>query len=556
MMGRTPSVMLLSLVVTSVAMGQAPASAEEVESGQIAPLLEGLGDFTYPITTDGEDPRVQRFFDQGLMLSFGFNHREAERSFREAARRDTSCAMCWWGVALVNGPNINALMEDDQVPVAWEALQKARNLAGRASDLEQQYIDALATRYVAEPVEDRSSLDEAYADAMRDLASRYPGDVTLKSLFAEALMDQHPWDYWLKSGKPQPWIDEIVRTLESARRVDPDHPLANHLYIHAVEASRTPERGIDAAERLGDVAPGAGHLVHMPSHIYIRVGEYHKGSLANQRAIQSDNEYVTQCHAQGIYPLAYMPHNHHFLWATATLEGRSRVSIDAAHSTAEQVDPEMMRAPGLGTLQHFYVIPLYAFVRFGKWEEILEIPEPDQDLVYPRGIWHYARGMAMVRTGRVGEAAGELEEVQAIAADSALAEITIWDINKTSTLMEIAALVLEGEIAARTWDFDTAVERLGQAIELEDGLNYNEPPDWFFPVRQNLGAVLIEAARYPEAEVVYREDLEAFPRNGWSLYGMGQALRGQGKSQEARRVEKLFEEAWQWSDIALPASRF
>jgi tetratricopeptide (TPR) repeat protein len=369
-------------------------------------------------------------------------------------------------------------------------------------------------------------------------------------------MDQHPRDYWQENGEAQPWTSEILRTLESARRGDLDHPLANHLYIHAVEASRTPERGIAAAERLGNVAPGAGHLVHMPSHIYIRVGEYHKGSLANQRAIQSDNEYVTQCHAQGIYPLAYLPHNHHFLWATATLEGRSRVSIDAAHSTAEQVDPEMMRAPGLGTLQHFYVIPLYALVRFGKWEEILEIPEPDQDLVYPRGIWHYARGMAMVRTGRVGEAAGELGEVQAIAADSALAEITIWDINKTSTLMEIAALVLEGEIAARTWDFDTAVERLGQAIELEDGLNYNEPPDWFFPVRQNLGAVLIEAARYPEAEVVYREDLEVFPRNGWSLYGMGQALRGQGKSQEARRVEKLFEEAWQWSDISLPASRF
>jgi len=556
MVNKTPPAILFALVAVCAVAGLPPASAQDTNSGQIAPLLKGLGEFTYPVTTSGKDPAVQKFFDQGLMLSFGFNHQEAERSFREAARRDTSCAMCWWGVALVNGPNINAAMEDDQVPVAWEALQKAQALAGRATDLEKEYIDALAARYQAEPIEDRAPLDEAYADAMRDVVSRYPGDVTLKSLFAEALMDQHPWDYWQKNGDAQPWTEEIVRALESARRGDPDHPLANHLYIHAVEASGTPERGIDAAERLGDVAPGAGHLVHMPSHIYIRTGDYHKGSLANQRAIQSDDDYVAQCRAQGIYPLAYMPHNHHFLWATATLEGRSKVSIDAALGTAELVDPEVMRMPGMGTLQHFHVIPLYAYVRFGKWDDIMEYPEPDSALVYPRGIRHYARGMAMTRTGRVGEAGGELVKLQAIAADSVLETITIWDINSTSTLMKIAALVLEGEIAARSWDFDAAVILLRKAIDLEDGLNYNEPPDWFFPVRQTLGAVLIEAARYAEAEAVYREDLEVFPRNGWSLYGMAQALRGQGRSQEARRVEKLFEEAWQWSDIPLPASRF
>jgi tetratricopeptide (TPR) repeat protein len=556
MVDRTPSVLLMSLVTMGMILVLAPASAQDTASDQLAPLLEGLGDFTYPVTTTGGDPKVQEFFDQGLLLSFGFNHKEAERSFREAARRDTTCAMCWWGVALVNGPSITAPMEASQVPVAWDALQKARSLSARVTDLEQGYIDALASRYIAEPVEDRSSLDEAYAGAMGDLVSRYPGDATLKSLFAEALMDQHPWDYWQKNGDARPWTGEIIRALESARRTDRDHPLANHLYIHAVEASGTPERGLDAAERLGDVIPGAGHLVHMPSHIYIRVGEFHKASLANQRAIQSDNDYLAQCNAQGVYPLATMPYNHYSLWATATLEGRSSVAIEAAFSAAEQIDSEMMRAPGLGTLQHYYVTPLYALVRFGKWEEILELPDPDEDLVYPRGIWHYARGMAMVRTGRVGEAGEELQQVQTIAADSSLAEVTIWGINSTSTLVEIAALILEGEIAAKTWDFDASVELLKKAIELEDDLRYHESPDWFFPVRQILGAVLVDAARYAEAEVVYREDLAVFPKNGWSLYGMAQALRGGGRSQEARRVEMLFEGAWQWSDIALPASRF
>jgi tetratricopeptide (TPR) repeat protein len=536
--------------------GSVSGQGSAPEDEQIAPLLEGLGKYQHPITIPSGDPLVQRFFDQGLMLSHSFNHREAERSFREAARRDPDCAMCYWGVALVNGPNINSRMDDDQVPVAWEALRKALSLADRVSEEEQAYINALAARYGPEPVEDRAPLDLAYAEAMKEVATRYPDDPDAVTLYAEALMDLHPWDYWLKNGEPRPWTQEIVTTLESVRRVAPDHPLGNHLYIHAVEASQTPERGLEAARRLGNVAPGAGHLVRMPSHIYIRVGEYHEGTLANQRAVESDNRYVTQCHAQGIYPLAYIPRNHHFLWATATLEGRSQLAIEAARSTAEMIDPEMMRVPGMGTLQHFHSVPLHAFIRFGKWEEILDHPEPDQDLLYPRGVWHYARGLAFARTGRLDLAEDELAQLQTTAADSALQTVTIRDINRTDTLMKIASLVLEGEIAAKAWDFNMAVTYLEQAIELEDGLAYNEPPDWFFPVRQNLGAVLIEAGRFADAERVYQEDLEVFPRNGWSLYGMAQALRGQQKNQAARRVEEKFEKAWQWSDVSLPGSRF
>jgi len=527
---------------------------ETVSDGQIAPLLSGLGDFTHPISTD--NPMAQRFFDQGLMLAFGFNHAEAERSFREAARRDPDCAMCYWGIALVLGPNINAPMEPDNVPKAWQAIESAVQLADNVPEWEQAYIDMLAERYSNELLNDRTPLDTEYAQAMRELVELYPEDMDARALLAEALMDLHPWDYWLPSGDARPWTEEIIEHLEFVRGVAPNHPLANHLYIHAVEASQTPERGLDAAKRLGDVAPGAGHLVHMPSHIYIRTGMYHEGTLANERAIQSDDEYVNQCRSQGIYPLAYVPHNHHFLWATATLEGRSDVSIRAANTTHERVDTTMMRQPGFGTLQHFYIIPYYAMVRFGKWDDILDEAPPSEDLVYPTGIWHYARGIAFARTGRVDEAKQELTRVRDIATNPALNEITIWNINATASLMKIAAGVLAGEIAAAGDDYENAIKHLADAIDLEDRLAYNEPPDWFFPVRQTLGAVLLEAGRARQAEVIYREDLDVFPKNGWSLYGLAQSLRDQEKTMEAEEVERQFENAWKYSDVTLQASRF
>lgn len=519
---------------------------------QIAPQLEGMGDHHFSIST--EDTLAQKFFNQGLVLSYGFNHKEAARSFRQVAKLDPDNPMAWWGVALVQGPNINANMPDDNIPVAWKALQKAQKLKVHGTQKERDYIEALSFRYAKNPPEDRSGLDSAYAQAMRRLAKKYSDDLDAQTLYAEALMDLHPWNYWKKNGEPQPWTPSILSVLESVIEIDSSHPGANHLYIHAVEAEK-PEKALQSANRLRTLVPGAGHLVHMPSHIYIRTGDYHKGTLANERAVKADNEYVVQCRQQGIYPLAYVPHNYHFLWATATMEGRSGRSIQAARNTSSLVDTETMRQPGLGTLQHYWVIPLYDHIRFGRWDEILNYSEPAQDLIYPRGVWRYARGMAFVGRGQLEQAHAELIRLKTIAVDDTLKEITIWQINTTQHLMRIASLVLEGEIEAKKDNYEKAIKLLKKAVEIEDQLNYNEPPDWFFPVRHNLGAVFLDSGRPKKAEQVYREDLKKFPKNGWSLFGLYQSLKAQDKEAEAFEVRKHFEEAWKYADTDIELRR-
>lgn len=546
--------MLLACTFSTVcSQQQEKTESKHLFENQMAPLLDGMGDHHFETSSD--DTLVARYFDQGIMLSYGFNHAEAERTFRQIAMLDPDNAMAWWGVALVLGPNINMPMMPDAIPKAWKALQKAEELKGNASQREQDYINALSKRYQENPPEDRTALDEAYAEAMGKLAEKYPNDLDARTLYAEALMDLHPWDYWTKDGEPRPWTPEILEVLEYVLERNPEHPGANHLYIHATEASKTPEKALESADRLRKAVPGAGHLVHMPSHTYIRVGKYHEGTLANERAVQADNEYVTQCRQQGIYPLGYVPHNHHFLWATATMEGREQTSMAAAYSTAEHVNTDMMREPGFGTLQHFRVIPLYGSVRFGRWEEILDYPEPAVDLIYPRGVWHYARGMAFVGKGQLQDAETELKKLKAIASDDTLKEITIWDINTTQELMQIGYRVLEGEIAAQTGDFDSAIRLLREAVEIENTLAYNEPPDWFFPVRHNLGAIMLEADKPAQAEQVYREDLEEFPNNGWSLFGLYESLRVQGRASEAEVVKEQFEEAWKYADVELSSSR-
>lgn len=339
----------LSLLFTVAFACASHALGQTLEGG--APLFEDLGEHHHAISTPV--PLAQRYFDQGLILAYAFNHAEAERSFREAARLDPDCAMCYWGAALVLGPNINAPMEQDDVSKAWKALQAAIERSNKASEKEKAYIQALAKRYSEKALDDRSPLDLDYADAMRELVQRYPDDLDAAALFAEALMDLHPWDYWTKEGQTQPWTPEILTVLESVLARHENHPGANHLYIHAVEASPDPERGLASADRLHDLVPGAGHLVHMPAHIYVRLGRYHDASLANQRAIAADDSYLEQVRAQGIYPLAYVPHNHHFLWATATMEGRNRLAIGSARETASRVDRENMGEPGMGALQHY-----------------------------------------------------------------------------------------------------------------------------------------------------------------------------------------------------------
>ncbi len=518
-----------------------------------APLFTGMGDQHHVITT--KSAQAQRYFDQGLTLAYGFNHAEAARSFRQAIKLDPNCAMCNWGLAYVLGPNINAKMEDDAVSESYTAMQQALKLAKNASKSEQAYINALAKRYVDRPLEDRSSLDLAYAEAMEQVTQQYPDDMDAATIYAEALMDTMPWDYWTEDKKPKPRAQKVLDTLESTLQQEPNHPGANHLYIHAVEAVR-PQQGIAAAERLGSLVPGSGHLVHMPSHIYIRVGRYHDAAIANQKAIAVDNDYITQCHAQGVYPLAYMPHNHHFLWFAATIEGNSKLATKAGKNIAAMVDPQMMRQPGWGTLQHFSIVPLYTMIRFGQWEEILTTPQPDADLKYPRGIWHYARGLAYTAQGKIAEAQQELEALDLLAHDPELEKVSIWDINTTQNLLKVATEVLTGEIAVKEGKYPRAIAHLRQAVTLEDALNYDEPADWSIPTRQYLGETLLQARRYDAAEQAYREDLAIYPDNGWSLFGLIQSLQAQGKHSEAENIQQQFKSAWQYADVQLTASIF
>lgn len=518
-----------------------------------APLFSNLGNLQFQITTSSE--LAQKYFNQGVALAYGFNHAEAYRSFREVSQLDTNCAMAYWGMAIVLGPNINAPMDGADVPTAYEAVQEALALLDNESEKEKDFIYALSKRYTDSNSDERSALDSAYSDAMGKLSEKYPGDLQAATMFAESLMDLYPWDYWLRDGTPQPWTGEILSTLESVIERDPEHMGANHLYIHAVEASKDPARGIPSAEKLAYVAPGAGHLVHMPAHIYIRVGKYHEGSIANKKAIESDEEYLSQCFQQGLYPLAYYPHNYHFLWATATLEGDSKTALNAAISTSQKPPDSLLNACGYQTLQHFAVIHLYGYVTFGKWDKILKEPEPAEERLYPRGVWHYARGMAFTAKDELEDAEKELAELDLLRDNKEVDDLAIWGINSAGLLLKVAYEVLSGEIAAKKKDYNLAIRHLKKGVELESTLRYDEPPTWFYPVRQNLGAVLIEAGKYAEAEIVYREDLEEIPENGWALYGLYQALSLRNKLKEAEEVKKRFEEAWKYADIELKSSR-
>ena len=545
----------LSHLVSIFLIGAGITSEVQALENEKVVLQKNLGNHTYPVSISV--PLAQRYFDQGLILAYGFNHAEAARSFREAARIDPSCAMCYWGEALVLGPNINAPMSHSAVPQAYAAAQKALALAQNANQKEQALLHALTTRYTKEVIESRSHLDNAYADAMRKVFTQFPDDAVIGALFAESLMDLHPWDFWTKEGEPKPWTEEIILTLENVLRLAPNNPLANHLYIHAVEASPRPEKALPSAKRLETLVPGSGHLVHMPGHIYIRVGRYRDAALANQRAVKVDQHYLSHSHAESIYTAAYVPHNYHFLWAATTKTGQKLLATQAAKDTAAKVNPEAMRDPGFaGTLQHFWLMPLYTKALFGQWTEVLREPLPPADLLYPMAIRHYARGLAYVRQGKIHQSQQELTEFQKIAKNPEMFKLTIFDINPISTILQIAEAILQGEIAAASGDDVSAVVFLQKAIELEDGLNYTEPKDWYLPPRQVLGAILLQAGRAREAELVYRKDLEYHPQNGWSLYGLVQSLEAQGKIEEVQSAQQQFDEAWADADIQLTSSRF
>lgn len=516
-----------------------------------ATLLEGLGDYSMPITS--RHPQVQRWFDQALMLTYGFNHDAAERSFLKAAELDPECAMCWWGSALVLGPHVNAAMDPANNAKAWMRLQRALKTAPNASEREQAYIRALAARYAENPPEDRRSLDAAYARAMQRLAKQYPDDLDATVLYAEALMDLQPWDYWDRQGNPRGNTLEIVSQLESVIGRDPDHAGALHLYVHAVEASNDPERGVVAADRLRELIPGSGHLVHMPAHIYARVGRYHDAVVANEKAIAADDAYLAQCRPQpGVYPLGYVPHNHHFMWFAATMEGASEIAMRAAEATAKRTsDPKLMRTPGFEAMQVFSLTPMFTQVRFGRWEELARMPQPPNDLPYKVAMWHYGQGMAAVRQGKPEEARHHHEAIATAAKSPAIEQMLVWDRYSVINGVRIGERVLAAELAREQKDYDGAVAALREAVAIEDEIPYDEPPGWHAPVRHRLGAMLLESGKYAEAESVFREELRRNPENGWSLFGLQQALRAQGRTKEAEQVGARFERAWQYADVKL-----
>ena len=522
-----------------------------------ANLLEGLGDQHFPITT--RNPEAQRWFDQGLMLTYGFNHDAAERSFLRATQLDPQCAMCWWGAALVLGPHVNAGMDPENNASAWSRLQKARALAANASPREQAFIQALSARYAEDPPEDRRPLDEAYADATAQLVAQRPDDLDAATFHAEALMDLQPWAYYDEQRRPIGNTSEIVSVLESVMQRDPDHAGALHLYVHAVEASDDPQRGVVAADRLRTLIPGSGHLVHMPAHIYARVGRWHDAVIANERAIEADDAYLAVCrgNTKGIYPLGYVPHNHHFLWFAASMEGNSKTARKAALETARRTDlPELMRKPGFEGLQHYWMSPWFDRVRFGRWDEIAALPNPAPDLKYVTAIWHYAQGTAAARTQSVEDSERHLAALRTLAADPVLDTMKMWDRYPLTHAANIAERSLTAEIASAKGDREAAIAALREAAAIEDRIPYDEPPGWHAPVRHSLGAMLLDAGRATEAEAVYREELARNPDNGWSLHGLALSLKAQGRGDEAAKVEQQFARAWENADVDLVASRF
>jgi tetratricopeptide (TPR) repeat protein len=520
-----------------------------------APLFDGMGSHHHPITT--KDPDAQKYFDQGLIIDFAFNHAESVRSFRAAQRLDPECAMCYWGEALALGPNINVtsngkvVMSDGDRIAAHAAIQRAVALKEGVTEQERDYIDALASRYNGDPSTPREPLDEAYVNVMRVLYEKYPDDDDAASLFAESLMNTMPWDYWLDADNPKPRTVEVMDALETVLARTPDHPMAIHLYIHAVEASSNPERAEGPADTLANLVPGAGHLVHMPAHIYWRVGRYNDASEANVRAATVDEAYIAQCNAQGFYPAMYYPHNIHFLWAASSMEGRSEVAIDAARRVAANVNLEMIdQFPGV---EFFNTIPLLALTQFGKWDEVLAEPQPRADLEFSNGIWHYVRATAFARKNDLESARAEHASLVPLkdATDVHFLDTIYYP---ATSLLAIADALVLGEIALAEGDLDAAVAHFRRAVDTQDQLPYTEPPFWYYPTRHSLGRALLIKGDAAAAEQVYRRDLEDYPHNGWAMYGLIQSLNEQDK--DASGMQHMFDKVWSRADVTLTASTF
>ena len=533
------------------AQSSAHGAHEQGADGGRPVLYNTLGSYSYRITTNSAE--TQRWFDQGLRLVYAFNHLEAQRAFREAARLDPACAMCFWGIAITEGSNYNDPTNAEREKKAETAAHEAQRLSASARPSERAMIQALAKRHSSDPAAKRETLDRAYADAMREVARQFPDDLEAATFFADSMMNLRPWNLWTVDGAPQPGTEEIVATLERVIAKNPNHPGALHLYIHAVEASREPGRAESAADRLRPLMPGAGHLVHMPAHIYWRVGRYGDAVTVNVAAADADRAYFKTATPSPIYRGLYYPHNIDFIWQSAAMQGRSAETIRAAREFASNAPAEMIKQmPDMETAP---VAPIVALVRFGRWDEVLAYPAPPSEWSYTSGVWRYARGMAFNGKGQADDAARELRALEAIL-QSVPPERTVAFFFRSKNVLQLAANLLAGEIAAKAGDFTTAERLLRAAVTEQDSHWFTEPPPWYFPVRQSLGAVLLQAGRARDAEQVYREDLRRNPGNGWSLFGLAASLRAQGRTAEAAQVDESFRKAWTQADVKLTASRF
>ncbi|MGR8948973.1 MAG: hypothetical protein ACU84Q_13075 [Gammaproteobacteria bacterium] len=518
----------------------------------IAPKLTGLGEHVFPITVANEESNY--FFQQGFRLTLGFNHSEALRSFKEAIRLDNDNAMAYWGWAMALGPNLNLWMQPEVVTSAYEAMQKAVSLKAKVTPRERAFIEAAAVRFTNDPEQDRKPLDRAYAEAMAKVVEQFPEDADALTFYAAALMNTNPWDYWYRDGSPKPGTEAILASLQKALSINPTHAGAHHYLIHAVEAHR-PELGVRSADALGSLMPGAGHLVHMPSHIFMRVGRYGDSYDANALAIKADEGYITQCRAQGIYPLGYYPHNIHFLAWSAMFQGRSAEALKAAREVAVKIKPTAEENL-FGLYESFASQPLYVMVRFGKWQEILAEKSPNESSIFMNGVFHYARGLAFTHTGNAEEAADELNRLKGIREEVEKDSKYHVGFAAAGTLLLIAEQVLSAELAAKQGDIERGIAYAERGVRLQESLLYNEPPDWYFPVRHILGALLLDAGRPAEAEAVYWADLHDNPNNGFSLYGLQRALTAQGKADVGAEISQRFEKAWAAADVELSSSRF
>lgn len=520
------------------------ATAVQANTAQqpTAPLLDGIGPLHFAIST--EVPAAQRYFDQALTLAFGFNHAEAARSFREAARLDPTCGICYWGVALSLGPNINAPMSEAAVAPAWQAVQEALARRAYENEREQAYIDAIVSRY-SESGEDRPTLDLLYASAMAGLVARYPDDLHARTLHAEALMDTMPWEYWNDDGTPASEnTTTFVKALEDVMAADPEHPGAAHLYIHAMERFE-PYKAEAAADRLGPLVPVAGHLVHMPSHIYLRVGRYADAVDANAKAAEADEDYIAQCNAQGLYPAAYYPHNIHFLWYSAMMEGRKTLAIDNALKLAERVPVEVARQ--MGALQSYLAVPVYTYVRFGMWDQVLALPAPAEGLPYTQAMHLYGNGLAHAASGDLAAADASLKQLRDLGSTDALKNMNMRRPGVTQHLIGIAENLVQARIHRARAQTEQEISALRQAVTHQDALPYTEPPLWHYPVRQALGEALLRSQQYAAATNAFLQDLAHFPQNPWSLYGL--ELAKQGLEQNAEQIATQRRHAWRNADI-------